>query len=651
MTTAVNGAESETLHSFADMALPESVKKALDDKGYESPTPVQFAAFAPACGGTDLVVQARTGTGKTAAFGLPLVGGRLKVEDKHVQALVLCPTRELALQVKRELEELAKYTDTKVVAVYGGAPMGKQITDLEQGPQVVVGTPGRVLDHMSRGTLDVSHLRSFVLDECDEMLSMGFLPQINDVWEQLPKGHQTLLFSATVPPEVSRIADTRLKDPEFITLSGDHIGALEIEHYFYLCHSDKADALLQVIELEQPDSAIIFCNTREACKRVAKRLQDEGHEADWLNADLAQNDRERVMRKIRESQLRFLVCTDVAARGIDISHLTHVMNFDFPDSAEQYVHRTGRTGRAGRTGTAISFVAPSSIGDLYYLRLRYKIQPIERQLPSAQELKGRQEADVLALLALKFPTLGQSDRFYSLARRLLTHDQAESVIAGLLKEHLGSTEQAEQRTQEARKAGKFRKPERSVEERSVEEPSKDSVKERRVKEPKADARESGPGSDKETPDNRRRRSRGEARSEESANGERRERRRGRSRDDGERRARFEEDGIGYVVEDAPKESHSNGGETKAEPEPASNSEFVSLYVNVGKRDGARLSDLQSALDEAGIGADETGRITIRQRHSFIEVRPTQQDEAIDKLSGRELCGREMQVEVARPRGE
>jgi ATP-dependent RNA helicase DeaD len=236
------------------------------------------------------------------------------------------------------------------------------------------------------------------------MLSMGFLPQITEIWSLLPKGHQTLLFSATLPPDVQRIAETRLKDPEFITLSGDHIGALEIQHLVYVSHGDKLSNLLKVLEIENPESAIVFCNTRDETKKVAAALKAEGFAADWLNADLAQNDREKVMARTRSSDVRFLVATDVAARGIDISHLTHVINHDFPESAEAYVHRTGRTGRAGRTGVAISLIAPGDIGHLYMLRLTYKIFPIERTLPTAREVKSREETDVVNLFVEAFAT-------------------------------------------------------------------------------------------------------------------------------------------------------------------------------------------------------------------------------------------------------
>ncbi|HKO94692.1 MAG TPA: DEAD/DEAH box helicase, partial [Polyangiaceae bacterium] len=422
--------------TFEVIPLTPEVKSAVADLGYVRPTPVQRAVFESASRGKDLVVQARTGTGKTAAFGLPLVDRIVRRKVKVVQALALCPTRELALQVTRELEALGKNTGISVLPIYGGAPMPKQIEGLKQGAQILVGTPGRVLDHLRRKTLDPSKIRVLILDECDEMLSMGFLPQILEIWNQLPKELQVLLFSATVPRAVLRIAESRLRDPEFITLSGDHVGALEIEHFVYISQGDKLQELLRILKSESPDSAIIFCNTRDDTQRVAQELQRAGYKADWLNADLSQKERESVMAAIREGRLPFLVCTDVAARGIDISHLTHVINFDFPEATEQYVHRTGRTGRAGRMGTAISLVSPGSIGNLYYLRLEYKIHPIERQLPSDRELRTRAETDSVLQLAARFTTARETER--SLVRRLLTHERAEAIIAGLLREHLAA---------------------------------------------------------------------------------------------------------------------------------------------------------------------------------------------------------------------
>jgi ATP-dependent RNA helicase DeaD len=451
--------------TFDILPLSAETRTALAKMGYEHPTPVQRAVFDPATRGKDLVVQARTGTGKTTAFGLPIVEQGVRRSLKAVQVLGLCPTRELALQVAAEIEKLGEGRGIKPVAIYGGAPMGKQMDALAAGAQVVVGTPGRVLDHIRRGTLDTSNIRMLVLDEADEMLSMGFERELTAILDTLPKERQTLLFSATLPPDIERMSRERLKSPEFITLSGDAIGALSIAHYVYFVLEDKVTTLLKIIEVENPESAIVFCNTKADTEVVAAALQRAGYDADWLNGDLPQSDREIVMGKIRRSELRFLVATDVAARGIDISHLTHVINFDFPDSAEQYVHRTGRTGRAGRTGTAIALVRPQDIGNVYVLRLTYKIKPFERTLPSAGDLKTRREADLVQMVADSFPKTPVHPDDLSLARRLLSHDSAESIVARLLRDRLGERQVSEESSAAARRAKNpppFTEPRRQV---------------------------------------------------------------------------------------------------------------------------------------------------------------------------------------------
>ena len=425
--------------TFDVLPLSADVRRAIDAMGYKSPTPVQIAVFEPASEGRDLVVQARTGTGKTAAFALPIIDRIVRPGTKAVQALLLCPTRELALQVSREVELIGRYRETRIVAIYGGAPMTRQIAALEAGAQIVVGTPGRVLDHLRQKTLDPSSVRVLVLDEADEMLSMGFAKELHAILEMLPKSRQGLFFSATLPPDIERLAQSHLRSPELITLSSDQVGALEIAHYVYTTHSgDKIGQLVRILEVEDPESAVIFCNTRDETQRVAEALKTRGFDADWLNGDLPQSDRERVMNATKEGRLRFLVATDVAARGIDISHLTHVINYDFPETAEQYVHRTGRTGRAGRTGTAIALVGPKDIGNLYLLRLTYKIRPIEKQLPTAGELKTRAEADLVDLFVDAFAGRTVHPDDLSLARRVLTHDEAARIVGGLLRDHLGA---------------------------------------------------------------------------------------------------------------------------------------------------------------------------------------------------------------------
>ena len=445
--------------TFDVLPLSRELRETLVEMGYTHPTPVQLAVWEPATRGKDAVVQARTGTGKTAAFGLPIVDHIVRRSQPNVQVLVLSPTRELAIQISTELDRLSKRRNISVVPIYGGAPMPRQVEQINAGAQVVVGTPGRVLDHLRRGTIDPKHVRLVVLDESDEMLSMGFERELSAILEHMPKERQTLLFSATVPPDIERMAKTKLRTPEFITLSGDHIGALSILHYVYMVASDKLGALLRMVEVEDPESAVVFCNTKDETERVASALQRQGFDAAWLNGDLAQNDRERVMSATREGRLRFLVATDVAARGIDISHLTHVINYDFPQDAESYVHRTGRTGRAGRTGTAISLITPQDIGGLYLLRLTYKIRPIEKQIPSEGELKTRAEADFVAMLAEAFTSKEAHPEDMALARRLLTHDRIEAILAGLLRDHLGARPTAKDEASAARRATRTPRPE------------------------------------------------------------------------------------------------------------------------------------------------------------------------------------------------
>jgi superfamily II DNA/RNA helicase len=460
--------------SFDDMRLSREVREALDDMGYFTPTPVQAAVYAPLAEGKDLLVQSRTGTGKTAAFGLPIIEN-LEPGRKQVQALILTPTRELALQVQRELQQLGKYKGVLVEPIYGGAPIGKQITNLRAGVHIVVGTPGRVLDHLGRRTLDLKQVKMFVLDECDEMLSMGFLEDIERVVAHLPKdGRQTLLFSATMPDEVSRFARRQMREPERIALSSDGISVAEIHHAYYIVSGiARTRDLLRVLIAEEPESAIIFCNTRDETAMVARFLQRQGLDAEPISSDLTQKDRERVMARTKAKNLRFLVATDVAARGIDISDLSHVINFTFPESAEVYVHRTGRTGRAGKAGTALSLIGPRELGSFYYLKVMYKIQPEERELPPATVLDGILKAttahvgappppdplEILGAAVSGTPDEAQA----AFARKLLAAPDGERIVAMLIAERLAAIANAKK---EAAQAAERERAERERAERA-----------------------------------------------------------------------------------------------------------------------------------------------------------------------------------------
>jgi ATP-dependent RNA helicase DeaD len=446
--------EEEGAQTFEELGLSEEVLAALRDMGWETPTPVQRDSYPLAITGRDIIVQSRTGTGKTGAFGIPLVD-KLISRDGDEQALILAPTRELALQSAAEIEKLGAHRGIDTVAVYGGASMERQVRALEGGARVISGTPGRVLDHLNRGTMKASKLRFLVLDEADEMLSMGFAKELNAIIEKLPKDRQTLLFSATVDRAIKRVAEKHMHDPEFLGLSGDHVGALGIEHFVYMVSGvGRVANLITVLETEDPESALIFCNTKAETEEVSSALQRAGFNAEWLNGDRPQREREEVLGRVRREELRFLVATDVAARGIDVSHLTHVINFSLPENVEQYVHRTGRTGRAGRTGTAISLVGPTELGILYYLRLQYRIFPVERTLPSEGEQRTRQEADRLAMIEAAYPN-PPTERELALVRRFMTHENAERMLAGLLGAFFGAdTEDVDKVAASKRRRGK-----------------------------------------------------------------------------------------------------------------------------------------------------------------------------------------------------
>lgn len=380
--------------TFADLGLRAEVLAAVSDMGFTEPMDVQRATIPLAREGRDILVQSRTGSGKTAAFAIPFADWIADPKEKYPQALVLLPTRELALQVAAETARICATSSLAVVPVYGGSPMGRQIEQLRAGAQVVCGTPGRTLDHVRRGTLQLDKIKCVVLDECDEMLSMGFQEDIENILSETPPTRQTLLFSATIPEGIQRLARRFMHEPETLKLSADFVGVHEIRHTYYSIPGGQREAeLVRVLAFEEPERAVIFCNTREETGRVAEYLRRQGMHAEPISSDLSQSEREDVMQRMRAGNIRFLVATDVAARGIDIENLPCVINYTFPESPELYIHRTGRTGRAGKSGHAVSLIGPTEVGSFYYLKLLYKIRPEERSLPSEAEVRSRREGD------------------------------------------------------------------------------------------------------------------------------------------------------------------------------------------------------------------------------------------------------------------
>lgn len=625
--------QSPLVPTFDALPLSSEVRRAIDELGFTEPTPVQVAVYEPATSGADLIVQARTGTGKTAAFGLPLVDKRIRL-DAGQQALILAPTRELALQSAREIERLGKHKNVRVVAVYGGAPMERQVREIESGAQIISGTPGRVLDHLNRGTLRGEDIRILVLDEADEMLSMGFARELNAIVEHLPAARQTMLFSATLDDSVERLSQRITRDPVTITLSSDAVGALTISHFvFMISGAKKTQDLIRILEIEDPESAIIFCNTKAVTEQVAAALQHAGFQADWLNGDLPQSDREKVLLRTRRGELRYLVATDVAARGIDISHLTHVINYDFPEHIEAYVHRTGRTGRAGRTGTAISLITPQDLGALYYVRLAYKIFPVERTLPSVGEVQTRKELDRIELLAEAFSGEPSSDD-RAIARRLLVHDDAERIVSGLLAAFLGSRgvdDDVEEQAAAARRARAPRQIPTKIDRHATREDG-DSATEEPASEP-ATAERHG----RDEPRRRRRRERSSPPAAESI--------------PVTPEPKADTTLAQMVAAPAPSEGPPERfeetvptGEIAAEGDPS----MTTLFLNLGRRDGVRVGDILRLFETwANLTKDELGRIRIRDRHTFVGVPKERTDSVLAAFFGRSAHEKELVVEVAR----
>ncbi|WP_428357325.1 DEAD/DEAH box helicase [Methyloprofundus sp.] len=351
--------EVSSLPKFSDLNLIDPLFKALDEVGYETPSPIQAQTIPLILEGKDVLGQAQTGTGKTAAFALPLLS-KLDLQQKDPQVLVLAPTRELAIQVAEAFQTYAKFIKGFHVApIYGGQDYSGQLRMLRRGAHVVVGTPGRVMDHMRKGTLKLNNLTCLVLDEADEMLRMGFIDDVEWVLEQLPEQRQIALFSATMPTAIRRIANNYLRDPEHVTIKVKTTTAETIhQRYWTVSGMHKLDALTRILEAETFDGMIIFVRTKNSTLELAEKLEARGFSAAAINGDLAQNQREKTIAKLKNGQLDILVATDVAARGLDVQRISHVINYDIPYDTEAYVHRIGRTGRAGRTGDAILFVAP-----------------------------------------------------------------------------------------------------------------------------------------------------------------------------------------------------------------------------------------------------------------------------------------------------
>ncbi len=400
--------------------------------GFEEATPIQEGTIKFAMEGRDVLGQAQTGTGKTAAFGIPLIE---KIDPKNpaIQALIIAPTRELAIQVSEELYKLGYDKRVKLLSVYGGQEIGRQIRALKNKPQIIVGTPGRILDHINRRTLKLDEVQTLVLDEADEMLNMGFIDDINTILESVPSSRQTLLFSATMPPAIRKIAETFMNNPEVVKIKAKEMTVENIEQFFVKAtEREKFDALSRLLDVQKPELAIIFGRTKRRVDELSQALSVRGYLAEGIHGDLSQAKRISVLRQFKEGKIDILIATDVAARGLDISGVTHVYNFDIPQDPESYVHRIGRTGRAGKSGTAITFVTPREMGYLRIVEDTTKKRMTPLRPPTTDEaLVGQQRLAVEKLEGLiANNNLGD---YRTLAAEVLENHDATDVVAAALR--------------------------------------------------------------------------------------------------------------------------------------------------------------------------------------------------------------------------
>jgi ATP-dependent RNA helicase DeaD len=425
--------------------LPEPLRQAVARAGWSELMPVQARTIPYLLAGRDLIVQSRTGSGKTAAFLLPILA-RIDAERAGCQALVLAPTRELARQVAHDAEVLAGDTGMRTAVVYGGVAYGPQIEAFRQGAHLVVGTPGRILDHLLKRNLSLDNLQMLVFDEADRMLSMGFYPDMKAIQRHLPsRPIQSCMFSATFPSRVMRVAREFLHGADFLSLSRDHIHVTDVEHVYYVVpRMDKDRSLVRIIEVENPLSALIFCNTRARVHYVTAVLQRFGYDADELSSDLSQKARERIMARERKGGLRFLVATDVAARGIDLPELSHVIIYEPPEDPELYIHRAGRTGRAGGGGVAISLVDVMEQLELERIAKRYDIEMAQWPLPTDEDVAAIVSERVTALLEARLRDrdrlkIERMERFEPLIHELIQSEEGLALLTMLVDDYYQQT--------------------------------------------------------------------------------------------------------------------------------------------------------------------------------------------------------------------
>ena len=585
---------------FADLGLRPEILKALAGLGYEEPTPIQREAIPHMINGKDLLGQAATGTGKTAAFALPILQLLEMNNDRPSPvALVLVPTRELAMQVSEAIYKYGHDLRARCVPIYGGQPIGRQIDALSRGTHVVVATPGRALDHIRKKTLKLENIQMVVLDEADEMLDMGFAEDLEAILESTPKERQTVLFSATMPPRIDAIARRHQREPVRITIqrstTESGTSPLVKQTAYMIPRHHKAAALGRILDIEAPEAAIVFCRTRGEVDQLTETLNGRGYRAEALHGGMDQEQRDRVMGRVRSGVAELLIATDVAARGLDIDHLTHVVNYDVPSAPESYVHRIGRVGRAGREGVAITLAEPREQRMLQNIERLTKIKIPFEKVPSVEALRARQME--LTTETLREALAGDTqERFESVLTELLQEFNIEQIALAAIK----LTHDAEQS---------------SLDEVDIPDLSQGDPRDRRDRGDRRDGR-----------DGRRDDRRGDSRERFDRSGH---------NDRSSRFGRDERPDRGGRFERGPARGRGSGATAK-------------LYVGLGRKAGIRPQDLVGAIaNESGISGRDIGDIKVSDQFSIVEVPGNEMDNILSSMKNVSIRGKKANVRLYR----
>jgi ATP-dependent RNA helicase DeaD len=420
------------MEKFKILGIGDEIIKALNEMGFEEPTPIQTQSIPTLLEGLDLIGQAQTGTGKTAAFGIPLIE-KVKNSSAPIQGIVLTPTRELAIQIAEEVNKIGQFTSVHALPIYGGQDIQRQIKSLKKQPQIIVATPGRLMDHMTRRTIRLTNIQTVILDEADEMLNMGFIEDIEKILSATSDERQTLLFSATMPRPIQTLAQRFLRNPVIVKTQSKEITVPQIEQYYIELHDrEKFDVLCRLMDTQSPELSIVFGRTKRRVDELAEGLKKRGYSAEGIHGDLSQGRRDAVLRQFKENTIDILVATDVAARGLDVSNVTHVYNFDIPQDPESYVHRIGRTGRAGQSGLALTFVTPRELEQLRLIENTTKRKIQRMPVPSMTEAIAGQQRLAVEDLMRQIET-GKLEHYKGIAAELLAEYDSVTLLSAALK--------------------------------------------------------------------------------------------------------------------------------------------------------------------------------------------------------------------------